>query len=154
MSFKPWFQKKKKAAKKAGKPDETASLIKKLDEEFSRFIRLRDSNNEGYGYCCTCPHYDHWTKMQCGHFMSRNHKATRFDENNCSMQCGGCNGPYGKGRQYEHSLHLDKKWGDGTAMRMRVLSKTRRDWFPFELKAAIAYYKEEVKRLKEERGMV
>jgi hypothetical protein len=147
----PWFAKKKKVKSGNKEQDETDRLIKTLDEEFSRFIRLRDCNNDGYGRCVTCTHYDHWTKMQCGHFMSRAHMATRYDEKNSSMQCGGCNGPK-SGKQFDHGLALDKRWGHGTAMKMKILSLTTRHWFPFELKAAISYYRNEVKRLKEEKG--
>jgi hypothetical protein len=149
--IKPWYKKKTKKVK--SEEDETAALVKKLDEEFSRFIRLRDCNKDGYGKCVTCKHWDHWTKMQCGHFMSRKHMATRYEERNCSMQCGGCNGPK-KGMQYEHSLALDKRWGEQTAIKMTALSKTTRYWFPFELRAAIAYYRNEVKILKEQKGMI
>jgi hypothetical protein len=149
--MKPWFARKKPKKSNPKKKDETAVLIGKLDTEFSTFIRIRDSNSNGYGKCITCNHFAHWTEMQCGHFMSRRHMATRFDEKNCSMQCGGCNGLKG-GMQFDHSLALDQKWGPGTAMRMKVLSLTTRQWFPFELKAAISYYKNEIKRLKEEKG--
>lgn len=151
--MKPWFAKRKPIKKKGGKPkDETADLIKKLDEEFSLYIRLRDCNKDGYTKCVTCTHFDHWRSLQCGHFMSRKHMATRFEEKNCSSQCGGCNGP-GSGKQFEHSLALDKRWGPGTAIKMKLQSMSTKQWFPFELRAMISYYKNEQKRLKAEKGM-
>lgn len=154
--FKPWYSKKKvtvsQPARKAGKKkDKHADLIKKLDAEFSTYIRLRDCNNDGYARCVTCNHYDHWLTLQNGHFMTRGNMATRYHEQNCSIQCGGCNGPK-KGMQYEHGLMLDQRWGEGTALRMRVLSKTRKDWPSFELEAMITYYRSEIKRLKAEKG--
>lgn len=154
MSFgKPWFQKKKKDRKTAPKEkDETKVLIGKLDDVFSQWIRLSDCDKKGMLKCATCTHFDHWTNFDNGHFMSRRHMATRFERMNCNPQCGGCNNPMmGGGKQYEHSLYIDKRWGDGTALKMKVLSGTTKHWFPFELRAMITYYKGEVKRLKEEK---
>lgn len=154
-NLRPWLYKKKPKKVKGVKTeeDETKDLIKKLDEEFSLFIRVRDCNNEGFTRCVTCNHYDHWRSFDCGHFMSRSHMATRYHEQNCSSQCGGCNGPK-SGKQFDHGLALDKRWGHGTAIRMRVLSMTTKHWFPFELKAMITYYRNEVKRIKFEKGMI
>lgn len=55
--------------------------------------------------------------MQNGHFVSRSVNALRYDEENCNAQCTGCN-MFKQGNQYEYSLNLDKKYGDGTAERL------------------------------------
>jgi len=41
-----------------------------LDSIFSKYIRLRDSDKNGYCKCVTCPKTGFWTKdgMQAGHF--------------------------------------------------------------------------------------
>jgi 5-methylcytosine-specific restriction endonuclease McrA len=62
-------------------------ITKKLDEAFSKYIRLRD---EEYG-CITCGKLLTFKELQCGHFFSRSHLHTRWDEDNCHAQCYRCN---------------------------------------------------------------
>lgn len=57
-------------------------LVEELDKVFSIFIRCRDKR------CYTCGSIE---KLQCGHYMSRRHYSTRWDENNCYAQCMRCN---------------------------------------------------------------
>jgi hypothetical protein len=88
-------------------------LIDKLDKIFSQYIRLRESKNHN-SECFTCGKVDHWKKLQNGHFMSRKHLSTRWDETNCQVQCAGCN-VFRYGEQYKFSVGLNAKYGDGTA---------------------------------------
>ena len=81
------------------------NLIKKLDVVFSKYIRLRDADQEGYCRCATCGEKTHWTKIQAGHFISRKHYATRWDERNVHAQCVACN-VFKYGEQYKYSLYL------------------------------------------------
>lgn len=57
--------------------------------------------------------------MQCGHYVTRGHMATRYTEENSSMQCRGCN--YNGGQHLKHAAALDVKWGAGSAKRMEAL---------------------------------
>ena len=81
----PLFDKAGIAVKK--KPD----LKAKLDKEFSLFIRLRDAMPNGYFRCISCGQIKPFTQADCGHYFSRTHLATRFDENNCHAECRHCN---------------------------------------------------------------
>lgn len=63
-------------------------LRNKLDDAFSKFIRKRDADENGMGVCITC---GKWAKLQCGHFIKRQHLATRWDERNAHGQCVRCN---------------------------------------------------------------
>ena len=85
------------------------TLIKKLDTVFSLYIRLRYAKNE-ISECYTCGKQDHYKKLQCGHFMSRKHYATRWDEDNCQVQCYSCN-VMRYGEQYKFGLKLAKEKG-------------------------------------------
>lgn len=67
-----------------------STLVKNLDTVFSQYIRLRYAKDE-IAECVTCGKKDHYKKLQCGHFMSRRHYSTRWDENNVGVQCYGCN---------------------------------------------------------------
>lgn len=78
-----------------------SSLKRKADKVFSIFIRKRD------GVCFTCGSR---RNLQCGHFISRSHNATRYDELNCWTQCVGCN-VFKNGNMAEFSYRLLKKIG-------------------------------------------
>ena len=61
--------------------------IERLDIIFSQYIRKRDI---GKG-CISCGKFITYEQSECGHYISRRHKSTRFDENNCHAQCKTCN---------------------------------------------------------------
>lgn len=82
------------------------SLVIKLDTVFSQYIRRKNAVNE-ISECITCSKKDHYKKLQCGHFMSRRHYSTRWDENNVGVQCYGCN-ITNQGMQYAFSKYLTK----------------------------------------------
>ena len=73
-----------------------SSLKKKLDIIFSKYIRLKDADPSGNVECYTCGVVKQWEKdgMQAGHFMSRKHTITRWDEQNVKPQCYTCNCHY------------------------------------------------------------
>lgn len=93
------------------------------DKYFSEFIRLRDSNAEGRVTCVTCSHTDHWRGLQCGHYVTRGHQATRYDEQNSSAQCRGCN--YNGGKHLTHATAIDRKHGEGTAVKLEEKGRMR-----------------------------
>ena len=84
------YKKKKsdgeKTPSRRGKPD----LVKKLDKVFSLYIRLRDAMPSGYVRCISCGQIKPFADVDCGHFHSRTHMATRFDEENCNAECRYC----------------------------------------------------------------
>lgn len=81
---KPLFEKATVKVKR--KPN----LVAKLDKVFSLYIRLRDSMPNGYFKCISCNQIKRFDQADCGHFYSRTHMATRFDEDNCSAECSYC----------------------------------------------------------------
>ena len=88
-------------------------LVKKLDTIFSQYIRQVNSVNE-IATCFTCGKQDHWKKLQNGHFQSRRHYSTRWDEVNCQVQCAGCN-VFKYGEQFLFGQNLDRRFGKGTS---------------------------------------
>lgn len=79
-------------------------------EQFSMFIRLRDSGPDGYGQCVTCQRNAHWRTMDAGHWITRAKEATLFDERNVHLQCKGCNKWQG-GKPSEHKQAIIRKYG-------------------------------------------
>ena len=98
-----------------------SKLIKQLDSIFSIYIRRKDAVNE-IATCFTCSKQDHYKKLQNGHFQSRRHYSTRWDEVNCQVQCAGCN-VFKFGEQFLFGQNLDNKFGEGTARRLHIKSQ-------------------------------
>jgi hypothetical protein len=98
-----------------------SKLIKKLDTVFSLYIRQRYSINE-ISKCFTCGKEDHYKKLQCGHFQSRKHYSTRWDEINCQVQCAGCN-VFKYGEQFIFGKNLNLEFGEGTSESLYLKAK-------------------------------
>ena len=129
-----------------------SKLKKELDKWFSLFIRLRNATEYGLTQCFTCGKVDHYKKLQCGHFQSRKHISTRFDEKNCQVQCVACN-MFRFGEQYRFGLNLDSKYGEGTAEELEVVSRFTIKMSRPDYEEKIVYYKSLVKNLKKDKGI-
>jgi len=95
----------KKTMPKTAKKPTRSKLVKKLDVVFSKYIRLSSADKRGMCTCVTCGKQYHWKNIQAGHFMSRKHYSTRWDESNVKPQCCGCN-MFKQGEQYKYSIFL------------------------------------------------
>ena len=120
-------------------------LVKKLDTIFSQYIRLKNSVDE-IATCFTCGKQDHWKKLQNGHFQSRRHYSTRWDETNCQVQCSGCN-VFKYGEQFLFGQNLNNKFGEGTARRLHIKAQQTIKLADFELEDMIINYKNFVDRM-------
>lgn len=108
---------KKSKNKKTPRQKTRAQLVKELDTIFSRYVRKRDADEYGYCSCITCGRqhlWSHGNQMNAGHFMSRGKYGTRWEEKNVNAQCVACN-KWQAGRQFEHGIAIDLKYGPGTA---------------------------------------
>ena len=111
------------------------TIITKLDKVFSEYIRRRYAKNN-ISECVTCGKQDHWKNLQAGHFMSRKHYATRWDDENVQVQCMACN-VYRYGEQYLFAKYLGDDKADELLAKSRVMVKIK-DW---ELEEMIEKYK-------------
>ncbi len=119
---------------------------KKLDIVFSQFVRLRDSNDDGYGSCYTCGRIRFWKSADAGHFITRGKLSTRWHEQNVRLQCKQCN--MTGGRSYEFGKNLDEEFGSGTADGILAESNKVKKWSVYELESMIRHYKKQVEGFK------
>ena len=151
----------KKKKKKSKEPDLFArpvvkkrkpDLVKKLDTVFALYIRLRDVMPSGYGKCISCGKIKPFHELDCGHFHSRTHMGTRWEEDNCNIECQGCNR-----MSADHIIYyrdnLIAKIGMGRYERLNLLAKCPKHWLDSELQEKIDYYRKEVKRLSADKGI-
>ena len=128
-----------KTIPKSKKKPSRSKLVKKLDAVFSQYIRLKDSVG-GYATCFTCGKKDHWKKLQNGHFQSRKHYATRWDEQNCQVQCAGCN-VFRYGEQFLFAKYLDERFYAGLSDELYIKSKQIVKFTNSEIEEMILKYK-------------
>ena len=130
-----------------------SKLKKELDKWFSLFIRLRNADTNGLVECFTCGVIKHYKQgMQCGHFQSRRHLATRFDEVNCQPQCVKCN-MFEQGEQFKFHIKLNAKYGEGTSIDLQHKAMQSLKFTRVDYNKKISYYKSIVDNLKNEKGI-
>lgn len=95
--------------------------------------------------CVTCNRKYPINKIQAGHFMSRKHYSTRWDEDNVFPQCYGCN-VMQQGQQYLFSKFIDEKFGEGYSDVLLFKSRETVKFADYELEEMIEDY---TKRLKD-----
>lgn len=126
------------------------SLEKKLDRIFSRFIRLRDTKawDFKYGRCISCGRIKPYDQLDCGHFHSRIHRNTRYDEDNCHCECRFCN-RISADHLIAYQQNLIKKIGQERFDLLMVKAKMPCKRSAFELELLIKEYEKKVKKLEE-----
>ena len=138
--------KSSKTIPKSKKKISRSKLVKKLDTVFSQYIRLRDADHSGFTSCFTCGKKDHWKRLQNGHFQSRRHYATRWDERNCQVQCSGCN-VFKYGEQFLFAKALDEKYYAGISDELYVTAQSIVKFSNLDIELLIKKYQELVKEL-------
>jgi hypothetical protein len=118
------------------KKDSCHALEKKLDGLWSQYTRLSNMDEEGRIPCYTCSTILDYRHAQCGHYMVRTHKATRFLETNTKPQCFTCNGPE-LGRQVAFRAHLVRYYGEDVVSGVERLAYTechrKPEWYHAEI---------------------
>lgn len=155
----------KRKAKKKDKPlplfDKTGVTIKKkpdlkakLDKEFSMYIRLRDSQVFDFRAfrCISCGQIKPFNKADCGHYFSRSHLATRFDELNCWAECSYCN-RFKADHLEGYRTNLIRKIGKERFDMLKVKATSTSKISDFEYEQLIKYYKAKANKLKKEKGL-
>lgn len=141
---KPDPKKVKNLLEKADKKSQMQKKIDELDEVFSIFIRKQNIDENGMTRCFTCSKFDHWTKLQCGHFFSRRYYATRWEEKNCAPQCVGCN-MYNQGNGAAFAANLIKKHHPGILDELSILKNRTMKVDLFTIEVLIKHYKSLIK---------
>lgn len=124
----------------------------KLWKQFSMYIRLRDSDENGFARCFTCGLIMFWNKFDCGHGLGRQHLGIKYNEKNNHAQCGKCN--MDGGRQDVYKAKVNKIYGENTWDLLLLATKKVCRWTSFEIGALTTHYKQEVARLKKIKGLI
>jgi len=126
--------------------------LKTADRWFSKYIRIRDSDNQGIIICISCGIPVHWRNADAGHFIKRQHKSLRYNEKNVNGQCKVCNW-LEQGNDIKYAKGLVKKYGQGIVDELQVLKNRTIPMGRYELKIIAEYYKGKFNELKKEKGL-
>lgn len=154
---------KRKKTKKKEKPlplfDKAGVTVKKrpdlkakLDKEFSLFIRLRDCMANGYFKCISCGQIKPFEQADCGHYFSRTHLSTRFDENNCHAECRHCN-RFKADHLEGYRENLIEKIGQQKFILLKAKASRTSKITDFDYEQLIKYYKALNIKLRKEKGI-
>lgn len=165
---KPNRSKVKSEKSKKKKRVSIPTLKNNLWRLFSEYIRIKDSDKNGYVKCCTCDvsmfYKDPKGRMQAGHYEPKKYcPPLYYDEVNVNPQCSYCNS-VGEGRQYWHAEYIRLKYGEKELHRLHKKSSEYREWkkknpnktFAWErtwIEDKIQYYSENLKKEKHKRGL-
>lgn len=172
-----YIKKSNKKTKKKRGSDERKTWIDKLDKVFSLYIRLRDSRFYGFraARCISCGEVKPFEMMDCGHYVSRNAMAIRWNEENCNAECQKCNRIQGDhllgyrkhlilklGQQAiqgstiaqslpnDQKLRLIKKLGEQRVEALEAMKHETKKWDVGDLKAMYIHFAEKVLELKKD----
>lgn len=144
-----YYIKHKKSEKKS---PSLSALVERLDKVFSKYIRLRDAMPSGLFRCISCGKIKPIGQADCGHFHSRTHMSTRFDEDNCHAECRYCN-RFSADHLIGYRENLIRKIGEQRYLLLEVKAHETRKWSHFELEQLVKYYKSLVEKLQKEKGI-
>ena len=128
------------------------NLKAKLDKVFAEFIRLRDTMPNGFTRCISCGKIIPYAETDCGHYLNRQHTATRFDEMNCNAQCRSCN-RFDEGNIVGYRRGLVNKYGEKRVLLLESRKYDVKKYSEFEYKVLIDYYQKKVKELRKEKDL-
>lgn len=150
----PYYIKRKKeqAEKKPKKAPSLSTLIDRLDTAFSKYIRLRDAMPSGVFRCISCGQIKPLEQADCGHYYSRTHMGTRFDEDNCHAECRFCN-RFKADHMIGYRENLEKKIGSQRLALLSVKAHGTHKFAHFEIEQLIKYYRVRVEMLQKEKGL-
>lgn len=124
----------------------------KADFWFSRWIRIRDTQDDGYCRCITCGKIQHPKEADCGHWMKRQHQSTRFNEMNCAAQCGKCN-RFEQGRDSDFERVLIERYGKQRVEMLKWSATQTVKRSKFDLEIIANYYKEKAIQLAKDKNL-
>lgn len=122
-----------------------ASAKRRLDRIFSRYIRLRDTQ-DGYGKCCSCSKIITYEEGDAGHFINRRWLATRWREDNVFLQCRPCN-RFDEGNMAGYGIFMLNKFGQSHLEYLLALKSENVRYTQYDMELMISEYKKKVKEL-------
>lgn len=127
------------------------SKIKLLDNVFSQFVRLSQTDANGFGKCISCNNTKFYDNLDAGHFVNRKHLSLRYNEKNVNCQCRDCN-RFDEGNPAGYAIGLIRKYGNDIIEQLSISKHLTVKFTEFELNEFIKYYRSKNKELAKEKN--
>ena len=114
------------------KKQSISNLKKKVWTKFSLYIRLKETDKNGYGKCVTCGNTRHYSELQAGHFIDGRGNSILFDQRGVHIQCCGCN-IFKSGNKLHYWKWMEANYGRGVIDELMILSKMPRKFTTADL---------------------
>lgn len=125
-----------------------ANLKQRLWVVFSLFIRLRDSDVNGFCRCISCGEIKKYNSIDAGHFLPKSRGLSiYFDEDNVHAQCRHCNS-FLHGDLYNYGKALEKKIGEKRIKILEAKSRQTTKYSDYDYLTLIKIYRKKIKELK------
>jgi len=131
------------------KTEKLGSLIKKVDEQISLFVRLSAADENGTISCVCCGERVYYKDSDCAHFHDRDNMATRFYLPNLGAASRECN-------RFDHYNHIQRwtlRLSDETLKDLHERSHSFMKADRYELGQLLIEYTEKVKQIKKLKGL-
>lgn len=121
----------------------------------NQYVKWRDAiaveDGKPICACITCGKRIAGTNLHAGHWISRRHKATAYNEFNLHAQCGFPCNKFRNGEPQIYERKLRQLYGDELVDDMLQSVGSIRKWKPFELEALYHEYRRALKFMQEVR---
>jgi len=131
------------------KPPTVSKLKKKAWSLFSKYLRMKYADADGYCACYTCGTVKHYKELQAGHLLTGRGNAILFEWNCVRPQCYVCN-IIRNGNHEEYVPKFMAECGEEEFYRLKRLKKTVVKFSISELEDKIAELKAKIKGLEDE----
>ena len=121
-------------------------LIHKADAVFSKYIKLLNTK-DGTIQCFTCGRYLPSSFIDCGHYITRGYKNTRWVEENAEPQCRSCN-RFHEGVKDIFAINLMKKYGEDILRELNDKKGEVKKWTREDIEQIIEIYSLKIKEMK------
>lgn len=93
------------------KPPKKTNIARRACQQVQLYARLRDTNADGEGKCCSCGGWIPWEKANGGHWQAkgRAYNGASIMEENVHLQCCTCN-CYMQGNNAGYTKFMRKKY--------------------------------------------
>ena len=121
---------------------------------FSKYIRLRDANNNGIGFCIACQKMIDWKQVHAGHYIPRSYHEVKYDEDNVHSECSRCN-LYLSGNLIAYRRNLVDKIGEKRVKELDDIYMAKKPYkiSMAELREMEAKYKQLAKKMAKIKGI-
>jgi len=123
-----------------------SSLKKKAWTLFSKYLRMKYANGNGYCACYTCGEVKHYKELQAGHLLDGRNNAILFEWNCVRPQCYRCNCIL-NGNKEEYIPKFIRECGEEEFARLKRLKQTTVKFSIADLEEKIELFKAKIKEI-------